>query len=95
MEYRLQSEIISWLKLNKVYVIKTKPGPGTPVGCPDVVGLYQDRWLAIEVKASASSTFQPGQKFTLQQMKEANSWVYVVYPENWDFVKKELALVFF
>lgn len=95
MESKLQSEIIAWLKINKVYVVKTKPGPGTPVGCPDILGLYHGRWLAIEVKASETAKFQPGQKYTLQMLKENNSFVYVVYPENWEMVKEELRAGFF
>lgn len=95
MESKLQSEIISWLKINKVYVIKTKPGPGTPVGCPDIIGLYKNKWLAIEVKASETAKFQPGQKFTLQTLKADNEFVYVIYPENWAFAKEILLHAFF
>ena len=90
MESKLQSEIISWLKINQVYVVKTKPGPGTPVGCPDIIGLYRSRWLVIEVKASSTAPFQPGQKQTLQRFKESNEFVYVAYPEIWPEVKAEL-----
>lgn len=94
-ESKLQSDIISWLKINKVYVIKAKAGPGTPVGCPDVIGLYQNKWLALEVKASETAAFQTGQKWTLQQLKEGNDFVFVVYPENWQTVKEELLANFF
>ena len=95
MESKLQSTIISWLKLNGVYVIKTRPGAGTPVGCPDIVGLYRDKWLVIEVKASATAPFQAGQKQTLQRLRDGNPFVYVAYPENWALVKEELLVEFF
>jgi Holliday junction resolvase len=94
-ESKLQSEIIAWLKINGVYVIKTRPGAGTPVGCPDIIGLYHQRWIAIEVKASDKAPFQAGQKYTLQLLKEGNSFVYVVCPENWELVKEELTAGFF
>ena len=95
MESKLQSDIISWLKINGVYVIKTKPGPGTPVGCPDIIGLYYDRWLAIEVKAGPRAPFQPGQKLTLQTLRESNPFVFVAYPENWPEVRAQLLANFF
>lgn len=95
MEGKLQSEIISWLKINGVYVVKTKPGPGTPVGCPDIIGLYKDRWLAIEVKAGPKAPFQPGQKLTLQTLGAKNDFVFTAYPENWPDIKAELVELFF
>lgn len=95
MESKLQSEIIKWLKINKVYVFKTKPGPGTPVGCPDIIGLFGEKWLAIEVKAAENSKFQTGQKATLQMLREGNKWVFVAYPENWQLIKEEILATFF
>ena len=90
IESKLQSNIISWLKLNKVYVIKTRPGAGTPVGCPDIIGLYHNQWLAIEVKASNTASFQPGQRYTLELLRGYSKFVYVVYPETWAEVKDDL-----
>lgn len=95
MEGKLQTDIIKWLKLQGVYVIKPKSGPGTPVGCPDIFGLYLEKWLAIEVKASAKALFQPGQKQTLQTLKKGNEFIYVVTPESWPLVKELLMTSFF
>lgn len=94
-ESKLQTDIISWLKINQAYVIKTRPGPGTPVGCPDIIALYEDRWVAIEVKADEKSPFQPGQKLTLQKLKAWCPLTYVVYPDNWPQVKEELIALLF
>lgn len=94
LESKLQSDIISWLKINGVYVIKVRAAPGVPVGCPDIIGLYRDKWLAIECKADEKATFQPGQKLTLQTMQKSNPFVYVAYPENWPIIKAELAANF-
>lgn len=93
-ESKLQSEVISWLKMNRVYVVKTRPGPGTPVGCPDIIGVYGEKWLALEVKASSTAKFQPGQKETLQLLYKSNPFVYVVTPENWPLVKEGLIATF-
>lgn len=95
MEAKLQAKIIEWLRANGVYVIKTRVLPGVPVGCPDIIGLYHDKWLAIEVKAAANAPFRTGQKPTLQRLKEGNKFVYVAHPENWELVKQEIAAQFF
>lgn len=89
-EADLQAKIIKWLKAQGVYVIKTKPGPGTPVGCPDIIGLYKDLWLAIEVKKGEDAPFQPGQQYTLDLLRKMNPWVYVANPENWETIREEL-----
>lgn len=94
MESKLQKKIIEWLKANGVYIIKTRVLPGVPVGCPDIIGLYQDRWLAVEVKRAPNAPFRAGQQATLQHLKKHNKFVYVAHPENWELVKQEIASQF-
>lgn len=94
MEAKLQHKIIDWLKANGVYVIKTRVLPGVPVGCEDIIGLYLDRWLAIEVKASATAKFRVGQQMTLQMHRKGNKFVYVANPDNWELIKAEIAAQF-
>lgn len=88
MEKKLQSEIIKFLRSHKIYVIKTTPGAGTPVGCPDIIGLYRGRYLALEVKASAGAGFQPLQRETLNILSIDCKWAFSVTPETWGFVKR-------
>lgn len=57
MEAKLQSEIIKFLKSKGAYVVKTKPGGGTPVGCPDLIFLYEGAWGVVEVKRSPRAPF--------------------------------------
>lgn len=95
MEAKLQSKIIKWLKEQGAYVIKTRPGPGTPVGCPDVIFLKGENWGAIEVKASAKAPFRVGQRETLDHLVKNNPHVYVANPGNWDFVRDRIYLRFF
>lgn len=95
MERKLQSEIVRWLKFNGAYVIKTRPGMGTPVGAPDVFAFYHGKWLAIEVKAHAKAPFRAGQKATLNFLGSHNLHVYVAYPENWSSIKSRLLHDFF
>lgn len=95
MESKLQSNIIKWLKSKGAYVIKTKPGPGVPVGCPDILALYEGAWLALECKAAEKAKWQPGQQATLERLSEWSPFVYKVYPENWIDIQNILLTHFF
>lgn len=94
MEKKLQAEIIKWLRTSGCYVIKTKPGPGTPVGCPDIVFLH-NKWGVIECKADEKSKMQPGQPQTLEFLRGFSNHVYKVWPGNWPEVKALLQRDFF
>lgn len=95
MESKLQAKIIDWLKANGVYVIKTRVLPGVPVGCPDIIGLYKDRWLVIEVKSSPTAKYRQNQAETLQKMREGgNRFVYRIDPEDWEEQKRVIATAF-
>lgn len=94
MEAKLQSKIIKWLKSEGCYVIKTKPGPGISAGCPDIIALYGDKFIAIEVKATSTAPFRPGQQETLSFLRRYNRFVYVAYPENWPTIQNEIASQF-
>lgn len=88
-ESQLQTKIIKYLKGRGCYVIKTKPGVGTPVGCPDIIALCGGLWFAIEVKNTSKSKFQPLQKDTIERLNNW-SWAKVVTNDNWLEVKAEL-----
>lgn len=85
----LQGKIVKYLKSMGCYVIKTTPGPGVPVGCPDIIFLKDGFWGGLEVKASKTSRFQPLQKQTIELLDNM-SWCKPVFPENWDAIKLEL-----
>jgi Holliday junction resolvase len=95
MESKLQSTIIRWLKSKGAYVVKTRPGAGTPVGCPDVLFLFEGAWGAIECKASKTARWRPGQEATLAKLLEWSPFVWKVYPENWSEVQDILIDRFF
>lgn len=88
-ESDLQSKIIKYLKGKGCYVIKTKAGVGTPVGCPDIICLCGGLWFAIEVKGSPTAPYQALQKETLEKLDEW-SWAKRIDPSNWPAVKQEL-----
>ena len=92
MEAKIQKRLVKFLKSKGCYVIKTKPGPGTPVGCPDVLALYEGWWGAFEVKAYANSPYQTLQKETLAKLKQWSTTM-VVHSENIDDVETELSRI--
>jgi Holliday junction resolvase len=94
-ENKLQTEIIKWLKSKGAYVIKTRPAPGIPVGCPDIIFLFEGAWGAIEVKASKTAKMQSLQPETLIRLSRWSPFVYKCYPENWGGIKAELSSLFF
>lgn len=89
VESNLQSDIVKYLRGKGCYVIKTKPGIGTPTGCPDIIFLLEGFWGALEVKASPKAPYQPLQKETLEKLS-AWSFARRVDPTNWLEVKNEL-----
>lgn len=95
MESRLQTKIVQFLKEHGAYVIKNHAAPGVPVGCPDILALYETRWLVIEVKASVSAGFRVGQRATLEHLKKWSTFVYVACPENWVIIRDEILAKFF
>lgn len=85
MESQVQKRLIKTLKSKGCYIIKTKPGLGTPVGCPDVFAFLEGWWGAFECKATAKSKFQPLQKETLEKL-DRWSTAMVVHSDNIDDV---------
>lgn len=91
-ESQLQSDIVKYLRSKGCYVIKTKPGVGTPTGCPDVIFLLEGFWGVIEVKASPKAPYQSLQKETLEKL---GAWSFArrVDPTTWMEVKTELEVI--
>lgn len=90
-EKKVQKRLISYLKKKGCYVIKTQvDGRGmVPVGCPDVIALYEGWWGSFECKGSATAPFRPLQKETIEKH---NNWSFstVVHPDNIEEVISQL-----
>ena len=91
-ESDFQSRVIKWLKEQGCYVIKNTAQPGVPVGCPDIFFCKGRTYGFLEIKPSATATFQPLQKATLEKL---SAWTYAkaTYPEIWADTQKELVLL--
>lgn len=62
-------------------------------GIPDLLILYKDKWVALEVKVSATAHHQPNQDIYVKRMNEM-SYASFIFPENEEQVFKELEEVF-
>lgn len=88
-EANLQSIIVKYLKAKGCYVIKTRPGVGTPDGCPDIIFMLEGFWGTIEVKSNPKAKYQPLQEETLEKLNNW-SWSKRVDPIDWPEIKAEL-----
>ena len=91
-ESDFQYKVVKWLKSKGCYVVKNSANPGVPSGCPDIVFFKEGFYGFIEAKPKKNAKFQPLQKATLKKLNDW-SWAKVVYPENWEEIKKELAVI--
>lgn len=99
VESKLQAKVANWLKSKGCYVIVVTVVPGVPTGCPDVLALVDGGgWVALEIKkeypykrdgTAKKGAFRPLQQETAAKLNDMY-FARVVWPENWDEVKKEL-----
>lgn len=62
-------------------------------GVPDVIGLINGRFVALELKKDSKGhggAGEPLQKHTLSLILKAGGFAKVVYPENWQETYQEL-----
>lgn len=89
MEASLQTKIIKWLRAHGAWVMKTKPGLGTPTGTADIFFCKEGFYGWLEVKGSAKSKRQPGQEMFIAKM-DGWSFARFVHPDNWAEIQAEL-----
>lgn len=92
MESKLQSDIIKRLHGRGCWVMKTRPGMGTPSGTADIFFCKEGFYGWLEVKSSSRAAFRPGQESFIEKMADW-SWAKIVYPENIEEVLAELELM--
>lgn len=59
-------------------------------GTPDILACINGRFVAIELKNSESEKPDKLQEYKLLQIKKADGLSYVVYPENFEKMKKQI-----
>ena len=62
-------------------------------GIPDLLVLYKNKWVALEVKKSEGASHRPNQDGYVQRMNDM-SYASFIYPENEEKIFSELKEVF-
>lgn len=88
-ESRFQSDLIKEIKCLFPQAIVLKNDAGYLQGIPDLLVLVEDRWAALEVKASRHSPRQPNQEYYVGLL-DGMSFAAFVYPENKEDVLYDL-----
>ena len=90
IEARLQTKIVKLLKSEGFWVMVLSPNSGVPDGHPDVIGLKNGYYVAIEVKASENAEKQPLQQYTIDLLKNHGGFAYFVWPDNWPDIEARI-----
>ncbi len=62
-------------------------------GIPDLLVLYHDKWIALEVKQSETASHRPNQDYNVERMNDM-SYAAFIYPENEEKIFSEMKEVF-
>jgi Holliday junction resolvase len=63
---------------------------GFLAGLPDIIGCYQGRFIALEIKASEKAPRSKLQQHIIQKIRLAGGQAFFVYPENFERIKYNL-----
>jgi len=80
-ENKYQARLIKRLEEMFPGCVIIKLDPIYRQGLPDLLLLWKKYWASLEVKASASASFQPNQRHYIEQLNEMSFAAYI-YPEN-------------
>ena len=92
-ENKFQADLIADLRCILPGCIVLKNDPNYLQGIPDLLVMFEDRWAALEVKASIRSPLQPNQRYYLDVM-DRMSFATIICPENKEEVLNALQLAF-
>lgn len=70
-----------------------KNDPNYIQGIPDWIVLYDNKWIALEMKRSISSPKRPNQEYYIDRL-DGMSYAAFVYPENADDILDEIRFIF-
>lgn len=93
LERDYQKKLVKKLKTTFPGCIVVKNDAQLKQGIPDLLVLHRDKWVALEVKVSATAHHQPNQDQYVKRMNEM-SYASFICPENEEQVFKELEEVF-
>ena len=93
LERNYQAGLIRQLKWMFPGAIVLKNDTAYMQGIPDLTVLHEDRWAALECKASEKAPIQANQDYYIDRMN-AMSFGAFIYPENEEEVLRELQRAF-
>lgn len=93
LERDYQRKLVKKLKLIFPGCIVVKNDAQLKQGIPDLLVLYHDKWVALEVKNSATASHRPNQDYNVEHMNDM-SYAAFIYPENEEKIFSDLKEVF-
>ena len=93
LERDYQRKLVKKLKEKFPGCIVVKNDAQLKQGIPDLLILFKDKWVALEVKNSSNASHQPNQDGYVERMNDM-SYASFIFPENEEEVFKELEEVF-
>lgn len=93
LERVYQAQLIQ--KLHRLFPgsLILKNDSGLLQGIPDLLILYKDKWVALEVKASARSPHQTNQEYYIRELDQM-SYARFIFPENEQEVLRGIQQIF-
>ena len=89
LENKFQKDLIKELKEKFPGCIILKNDPTYIQGIPDLLFLYKDKWIALEVKKSKKASHRPNQEYYISKMNKMSK-AFFIYPENKEEIIHEI-----
>jgi len=89
LESKFQSDLIKELEIIFEGCVVLKNDPTYIQGFPDLLLLYNDTWVALEVKRSINSPYQPNQEYYLDLLNNM-SYAWMICPQNREEILDEM-----
>jgi len=93
LESDFQAKLIASLKDIFPGCMVIKNDPNYRQGFPDLLVLFNDRWAALEVKASENAAVQANQRYYVEKLN-GMSYAAFIFPENLEEILNELQFAF-
>lgn len=93
LERDYQKYLVKKLKNTFVGCVVIKNDAQLKQGIPDLLILFNKKWVALEVKNSKTAHHQPNQDLYVERMNNM-SYASFIFPENEEQVFKEMKEVF-
>ena len=93
LENRFKTNLIKEIKRRFPGCMIMHMDPNETQGIPDLLILYNNKWVALEGKKSKDASARPNQAYYVKKMKEM-SYAAFIYPENKEEVLHEISRIF-